>query len=151
MRLNGMRLNLALLLEHHPTPHTLWSWTCPLIISVCTGIDDNVPLDLVIAKTVPNLPGAISLRGPESHPVGMGRLILDRIVECLESQAGKAVLVQQHAMCFLWKLISVVHQSYSSNIIYLTSVLLMTAWYFWALPTRKLFPFRIHTLIDACV
>lgn len=58
----------------------------------------NVPLRLAIAKTQPNLPGAICRRGPKSHPLGTGRLILDRTVESLESQAGKAVLVQQPRM-----------------------------------------------------
>jgi len=98
---------------------------------MCTGIDDSLPLDLVIAKTERNLPGAICTRGPCSHPVGSGRLVLGRVVECLESQTRKAVLEQQpgmsqHTVCSVWKLIAVLHHSYISNVVYLTLKFLMT-------------------------
>lgn len=101
-----MRLSLALILECHHTLCTLCSWTCPLVISMHAGIDGNVRLHLVIAKTEPNLPAAICTRGPESCPVGAGRLILDRAIAL--SQAGDAGLEQQlrmerHAVCFVQK------------------------------------------------
>lgn len=118
--------------------HTSRTWSYPTH-SVKLGISpynirvhwNRWKFSLDLAKAEPNLPGAICPRKRKSHPVGMGRLVLDRLVECLESQAGKAVLaqqprIQQHTTCLVWKLISVAHQSCISNVTYLTLVLLMT-------------------------
>lgn len=150
---SGTKLNLALLLEHDRSP-------CSRELGqLCRGIDGSVALDLVIARSEPSLPSTVRVL----QPAGTGGLILDGMVESLESQAGKAVLdvtaydtliTADRVLCVKAKAPSLFFGSsklYFKYYVFDLNAVDDIAWYFWVLPFREPFSLRIRTLIDACV